>query len=123
MIHGKAPVPGRVSLCLPSTLMSCPFRLMLAAIPLVVRNVHCSRLAQRRWNVGKIESLHGTTPAEIFQSGLENLAEIEAIAISVMWKDGSVTSGWSNVDPARLALMILALDEEQRDKHLRDEME
>ncbi len=73
--------------------------------------------------MGKIESLHGTTPAEIFQSGLENLGEIEAIAISVMWKDGSVTSGWSNVDPARLALMILALDEEQRDKHLRDQME
>jgi hypothetical protein len=64
--------------------------------------------------MAKIESLHGTTPAEIFQSGLENLGEIEAVALSVIWKDGSVTAGWSNVDEARLALMILSLDERQR---------
>lgn len=70
--------------------------------------------------MGKIESLHGTTPAEIFESGLENLGDIEAIAISVLWRDGNVTAGWSNVDPAQLALMILALDEEQRNKHLRE---
>ncbi len=61
-----------------------------------------------------IESLHGTTPAEIFQSGLDNLDEIEAVASAVLWKNGRVTVGWSNVDPARLALMILALDERQR---------
>ncbi len=64
--------------------------------------------------MAKIESLHGTTPAEIFQSGLENLGDIEAIAVSVLWKDGSVTAGWSNVDMAQLALMVLALDEGQR---------
>jgi len=61
-----------------------------------------------------IESLHGTTPAEIFQSGLDNLQEIEAVAAAVLWKNGRITVGWSNVDPARLALMILALDERQR---------
>ena len=31
--------------------------------------------------MSKIESLYGTTPAEIFESGLENLAEIEAVAV------------------------------------------
>ena len=63
----------------------------------------------------KIESLHGTTPAEIFQSGLENLGEIEAVAASVLWKDGRITAGWSNMpDIGQLALMILALDEKQR---------
>ncbi len=63
----------------------------------------------------KIESLHGTTPAEIFQSGLENLDEIEAVAASVLWKDGKITVGWSNMpDIGQLALMILALDERQR---------
>ena len=30
--------------------------------------------------MAKIESLHGTTPAEIFQSGLENLGEIQAVS-------------------------------------------
>lgn len=69
--------------------------------------------------VAKIESLHGTTPAEIFQSGLENLTEIEAVTAAVLWKNGSVTAGWSNTDAARIALMVLALDEEQR-RHLRD---
>jgi hypothetical protein len=65
--------------------------------------------------VAKVESLHGTTPAEIFQSGLENLNEIETVALSVLWKDGSVTSGWSNTeDMGKLALMILALDERLR---------
>ncbi|MDD9878375.1 MAG: hypothetical protein OXR84_13130 [Magnetovibrio sp.] len=64
--------------------------------------------------MGKIASLHGTTPAEIFQSGLENLDEIDAVAVSVIWKDGTVTAGWSNTDMARLALLVLALDEQQR---------
>jgi hypothetical protein len=65
--------------------------------------------------MAKVESLHGTTPAEIFQSGLENIGEIDAVSISVLWKDGSVTAGWSNVDMASLALMILMLDQKQRD--------
>ncbi len=65
--------------------------------------------------MAKIESLHGTTPAEIFQSGLENIGDIQAVALSVLWKDGSVTAGWSNVDMASLALMILSLDQKQRD--------
>lgn len=70
--------------------------------------------------MAKVESLRGTTPAEIFQSGLENLTEIEAIAAAVVWKDGSVTAGWSNTDAAKIALMVLALDEELRKRHLRD---
>ena len=70
--------------------------------------------------MAKIASLHGTTPAEIFHSGLENLDDIEAVALTVMWKDGTVTAGWSNADTASLALMILALDEKQRRNHLRE---
>ncbi|MDA1101015.1 MAG: hypothetical protein O2967_18765 [Proteobacteria bacterium] len=65
--------------------------------------------------MAKIESLHGTTPAEIFQSGLENIGDIQAVSLSVLWKDGSVTAGWSNVDIASLALMVLTLDQKQRD--------
>ena len=75
---------------------------------------------EKTWIVAKIESLHGMTPAEIFQSGLENLNEIEAIAAAVVWKNGSVTAGWSNTDPSKIALMVLALDEEQRKMHFRD---
>jgi hypothetical protein len=70
--------------------------------------------------VAKIESLHGTTPAEILESGLENLGEIEAIAAAVLWKDGRVTAGWSNVDTANLARMVLLLDEAQRRKTIDD---
>ena len=70
--------------------------------------------------MAKIESLHGTTPAEIFQSGLENLEEIEAVAAAVLWKDGRVTAGWSNLDPAHLARMILMLDEAQRRRTIAD---
>ena len=70
--------------------------------------------------MAKIESLHGTTPAEIFQSGLENLGEIQAVAAAVQWKDGRVTAGWSNVDPASLARMILMLDEAQRRRTIDD---
>lgn len=66
--------------------------------------------------LAKIESLHGTTPAEIFQSGLENVQDIQAVSLSVLWQDGSVTAGWSNVDIASLALMILTLDQKQRDE-------
>ena len=46
---------------------------------------------------------------------MENLSEIETIALSVLWKDGRVTTGWSSTDEmGKLALMILALDERQR---------
>jgi hypothetical protein len=65
--------------------------------------------------LARVESLYGTTPAEIFESGLENLDAIEAVAVSVLWKDGNVSAGWSNLDDrAKLALMILMLDERQR---------
>lgn len=70
--------------------------------------------------MGTIESLHGTTPAEIFESGLQNLDHIEAIAVSVKWRNGGVTAGWSNVDLAQLALMLLALDEKIRADNFRD---
>ncbi len=61
-----------------------------------------------------IRSLHGTTVAEIFSSGLDNLDDIDAVAVSVLWKDGRVTAGSSNITNDRLALMVLALDEHQR---------
>ena len=67
--------------------------------------------------MAKVESLYGTTPAEIFQSGLERIDQIEAVAATVLWKDGTVTCGWSNVNNAMLALMILMLDERFR-RHL-----
>ena len=62
----------------------------------------------------KVKSLHGTTPAEIFDSGLENIHEIRAVALSVHWSDGSITAGWSDVDEGTLARMVLLLDEAQR---------
>ncbi len=64
--------------------------------------------------MAKVESLYGTTPVEIFESGLENANDIVGVATAVMWKDGRITVGWSNVDPASLARMILMLDEKQR---------
>ena len=64
--------------------------------------------------MAKVESLYGTTPAEIFESGLENAGDIIGVAAAVIWKDGRITAGWSNVDPAHLARMILTLDEKQR---------
>jgi hypothetical protein len=66
--------------------------------------------------VAKIESLYGTTPAEIFESGLENVGEIAGVAATVLWKDGRITAGWSSLDPASLSRMIVMLDE----KHRRD---
>jgi hypothetical protein len=68
----------------------------------------------RRLDVAKVESLYGTTPVEIFESGLENANDIVGVAAAVMWKDGRITVGWSSVDPADLARMILMLDEKQR---------
>ncbi len=62
----------------------------------------------------RVQSLHGTTPAEIFDSGLSNIGEIRAVALSVVWADGSITTGWSDIDPGTLARMILVLDEAQR---------
>lgn len=62
----------------------------------------------------KVQSLHGTTPAEIFESGIENVDQIQAVALSVLWSDGSIAAGWSNVDVATLARMVLMLDEAQR---------
>ncbi len=73
--------------------------------------------------MAKIESLYGTTPAEIFESGLENIGDIAAVAVTVLWKDGDVTAGWSNVDSANLALMVLMLDERQRAGNLRGDGE
>lgn len=64
--------------------------------------------------MSKVTSLFGTTPAEIFESGLENIGDIAGVATAVLWKDGRITTGWSNVDPAHLARMILLLDEKQR---------
>ncbi len=61
-----------------------------------------------------IQSLHGTTVAEIFSSGLDNLEDIDAVAVSVLWKDGRVTAGCSNATKAVLALLVLAMDEHQR---------
>ena len=69
--------------------------------------------------MAKVESLHGTTPAEIFQSGIENLGDIEAVALLVLWRDGTVTAGWSNTNAANLAFMVLTLDERQRSDGLR----
>jgi len=68
--------------------------------------------------MSKIKSLYGATPAEIFQSGLENLDDIEAVVAGVLWKDGTITAGWSNVDVANLARLILVLDEAQRRRTL-----
>ena len=68
--------------------------------------------------MSKIKSLHGTTPAEIFQSGLENLDDIEGIVTGVLWKDGSITAGWSNMDVGSLARLILIIDEAQRRRAL-----
>ena len=36
------------------------------------------------------------------------------MAISVLWKDGRVAAGCSNTTSERLALMVLTLDEHQR---------
>ena len=64
--------------------------------------------------MAKIQSLHGTTPAEIFESGLENIGDIQGVALSVLRSDGSISVGWSDVDVGILARMVLMLDEAQR---------
>ena len=70
--------------------------------------------------MSKIESLYGATPAEIFQSGLENLDGIEGVAVGVLWKDGTITAGWSNMDLGNLARLVLTLDEAQRRRTIPD---
>jgi hypothetical protein len=62
----------------------------------------------------EIHSLHGTTVAEIFSAGIDNLEQIDAVAVSVLWKDGTVTAGCSNTNVANLALLVLAMDEHLR---------
>jgi hypothetical protein len=64
--------------------------------------------------MAEIRSLYGTTVAEILSDCLERRDEIEAIGISVLWKDGEVTAGHSSTEMASLALMVLALDAHQR---------
>jgi hypothetical protein len=64
--------------------------------------------------MSEIRSLHGTTVAEIFSSGMEHLDQMEAVAVSVLWKEGAVTAGCSNTTRANLALLVLAMDEHQR---------
>ncbi len=58
-----------------------------------------------------IYSLHGTTVAEIFSSGLDNLDQIEAVAVAVTWKNGKVTAGASNTTNERLAFMVMVLEQ------------
>ena len=70
--------------------------------------------------MAKIEILYGTTPAEIFESGIENVSEIAGIAATILWKDGRITAGWSNLDPPNLSRMILVLDEKQRRDTIHD---
>ena len=71
--------------------------------------------------MNKIQSLRGTTPAEIFNSGLENIGDIRAVALSVLRADGSIASGWSDVDVSTLARMVLMLDEAQRRRTIHPE--
>jgi hypothetical protein len=37
-----------------------------------------------------------------------------------LWKDGRITAGWSNLDPASLSRMIVTLDEKHRRDTIRD---
>lgn len=68
-----------------------------------------------------VTSLHGTTPAEIFQSGLENIEDIDAVAVSVRWRNGDITTGWSNAPPETIAMMAVMLDERLRMQFLREQ--
>ncbi len=47
------------------------------------------------------------------------LKDIEAVDVSVLWKDGTVTAGWSNMDAGHLALLVTALGEHQRQMNFR----
>ena len=42
-----------------------------------------------------------------------------SVAVSVLWQNGSVTTGWSNTDVANVALMILALADGKRKRDKR----
>ncbi|MDH3378628.1 MAG: hypothetical protein OEQ39_17015 [Gammaproteobacteria bacterium] len=67
-----------------------------------------------------VVSIHGTTPAEIFQTGLENIEAIESVAAVVRWRDGRVSAGWSNAPAAEVALMVAALEEKLRREVISD---
>ena len=71
--------------------------------------------------MAKVQSLHGVSPAEIFESGLENIADIQGVALSVLHSDGSISVGWSDVDLGILARMVLMLDEAQRRRTIAEE--
>lgn len=71
--------------------------------------------------MAEVITLHGVGPPEIFKSGLDNVDDIQAVATSILWKDGRVTAGWSNMDPAILARLVLVLDERQRRATIADE--
>ena len=81
----------------------------------------CSNDLKGRDTMADIVTLHGVEPAEIFQSGLEHAHGIQAVATSILWKDGRVTAGWSNIDTMSLARMVLVLDERQRRATLSDQ--
>ena len=68
--------------------------------------------------MSQIQSLHGMTPAEIFQSGIENIDQIESISMTVKWRDGRITTGWSETAIGDLALMLMLLNEKFRVEHL-----
>ncbi len=68
--------------------------------------------------MSSIESLHGMTPAEIFQSGIDNIGQIESVSLAVKWRDGRITTGWSDMGAADLSLMVLLLSEKFRLEHL-----
>ena len=68
--------------------------------------------------MSQIESLHGMTPAEIFQSGIDNIDQIESVSMAVKWRDGRITTGWSETSVADLSLMLLLLNERFRVEHL-----
>ena len=68
--------------------------------------------------MSQIQSLHGMTPVEIFQSGIENVDQIESISMSVKWRDGRITTGWSETDIGDLAQMLMLLNEKFRVEQL-----
>ncbi len=68
--------------------------------------------------MSQIQSLHGMTPAEVFQSGIDNIEQIESISMAVKWRNGRITTGWSDAGIADLALMLMLLNERFRVEHL-----
>jgi len=58
----------------------------------------------------EIRCLYGTSAAEIFFAGLESNEHIEAIALSVLWKDGAVSAGSSSTTKTNLARLVIAME-------------